>query len=448
MPKISASIELPLSASDVFHWFEREASFDRLYPLPYKATQVKPYRSLNEGEELELVIRYALFKYTWKSRIGRHVFEKEYVDEQKKGPFKSLEFSHQFHTISDQKCNLSEHISYELAKTFPFLDSFVQDKLKGLFRLRHKRLKNDLEIISHYPSRPLKVAITGASGLVGTELTSLLKSAGHEVLSVTRKKSNKDAVFWDPQNQLIEKEKLENLDAVINLAGENIASGLWTSDKKKKIQDSRIESTKFLVKTLNDLAKPPKTLISASASGYYGLNSQADENSEAGSDFLAKLCQDWELAALSYKKGRVVLARIGLVLSSKGGALAKMLPSFSLGLGGAIGKGEQMISWISIDDLTYALYAFLCSENFQGVVNCTSPEPVSNKIFSQCLAKAINRPCIFKIPPSLLRAILGEMAKSTLLASQEIKPQVLLQENFPFQQASLQGALHEILCRF
>ncbi len=298
----------------------------------------------------------------------------------------------------------------------------------------------------------MKVLIAGSSGLIGSELTNYLKDRGFDIIRLVRKESEvvDDSLLWSPEHHEINLDDFEGFDVVINLAGENIATGRWTKEKKKKIEESRVRFTHMLSELLTKLKSPPKLLINASAVGYYGNRPGEilNEDSAPGKGFLSEVCQKWEEALEhAISKGiRVVPIRIGVVLSSKGGALTKMLTSFRLGLGGKISKGCQYMSWIAIDDLVRIIHYIIENESISGPVNATSPNPITNKVFTKTLGKVIKRPTIFPLPAFVAKIILGrEMANELLLSSTRAMPDKLLSLSFSFQFGDLEKALRHTL---
>ncbi len=297
----------------------------------------------------------------------------------------------------------------------------------------------------------MKVILSGASGLIGSALSSRLRADGDEIGRLVRSadRRGEDGILWDPLSGEIEAEKLENADAVIHLAGRNVAAARWTEREKADIRDSRVMGTRLLSETLANLDKPPKVFVSASAIGFYGDRGDEilTEASEPGSDFLAAVCQEWEAAVEPARaRGiRVVAPRIGVVLAGAGGALVKMLTPFRFGLGGRIGHGRQYWSWIAVDDVVAALLHCVCTEALVGPVNCIAPNPVSNSDFTQTLATVLSRPALFPLPAFLARVMLGEMADALLLASTRVEPQRLLATGYRFLQPDLEGALRHIL---
>ncbi|MBX2860205.1 MAG: TIGR01777 family oxidoreductase [Vampirovibrio sp.] len=296
----------------------------------------------------------------------------------------------------------------------------------------------------------MKILVSGSHGLVGSALIPFLKTGGHEIVRLVRSNAvGPNQIRWDMEKQLIDTAALEGFDAVIHLAGENIANGRWSAAKKKKIFDSRVHGTRFLADTLAKLDSPPKVFISASAIGYYGNAGDEilSEVSDPGKGFLADTCWNWESAsdALKQKDVRVVHARFGVVLSPKGGALAQMLPIFQLGGGGPLGNGKQYLSWVALDDVVGALGFLLNKPDAEGPYNIVGPEPVSNKEYSRTLGKVLMRPAFAPVPGLAVRAMFGEMGDELLLSSTRVEPARLQETGYKFQCPTLERALRQVL---
>jgi len=249
----------------------------------------------------------------------------------------------------------------------------------------------------------MNILISGSHGLVGTALTQSLEAKGHEISRLVRYlPSSPSEVEWNPDRYSIAIARLEGFDVVVHLAGESIAEGRWTEEKKRRIRDSRVKGTKLLSDALANLERPPKSLICASAIGYYGYRGDEllTEESASGNDFLANVCIEWEQATQqAAERGiRVVNTRFGIILSKDGGALAKMLTPFRLGIGGRIGSGKQWMSWIALDDVVGAIEFALANESLRGPVNYVAPNPVRNSEFTKILGKVLSRPTLFPIP--------------------------------------------------
>jgi uncharacterized protein (TIGR01777 family) len=267
---------------------------------------------------------------------------------------------------------------------------------------------------------------------------------------VRRPVKDSDAeIQWDPAAGTIDSAELNGVDAVVHLAGENIASGRWNEKLKRAIFDSRVDSTRLLSTTLAELDSKPSVLVSASAIGYYGPRGDEtiDESSRPGEGFLAEVCQAWEMETKPASEAgiRVVNHRIGVVFSTEGGALKKMLTPFKLGLGGVMGSGQQYISWIELDDLVQTIAFVLTTESISGPVNATAPHPATNRELTKTLGKVLGRPTIFPMPAFAARLVFGEMADEMLLTGAKILPKRLEAAKFRFFQPDLEGALRHLL---
>jgi len=302
-----------------------------------------------------------------------------------------------------------------------------------------------------------RIAITGSSGLVGTALRISLASRGYEVVRLVRggsqqASSSEVCIPWDPTGTsmpVISTEPLEGLDAVIHLAGDNLAAGRWTAEKKQRIVESRTTSTAVLATLLASLVRKPRVLISASAIGIYGGRGEESltELDDLGTGFLAETAKAWERAADPARAAgiRVVHPRFGVVLSPEGGALKKMLPVFRAGLGGRLGDGQQWVSWISLRDAIAAIEFLIDDQGLRGAANLVSPKPVRNREFTLAMGRALHRPTIFAVPKFVLRMMLGEMADETILASARVLPEVLMAEDFRFADVDISGTLETML---
>lgn len=295
------------------------------------------------------------------------------------------------------------------------------------------------------------VAVSGASGLVGAALVKALQADGKSVRTIVRRPANPTAgeIQWDAATGAFDIPALEEVDAIVHLAGESIASGRWTAAKKKRIRDSRVNGTTKLAQAVAGMSQPPRVLVSASAIGWYGSRGadELTEDSGPGTGFLAEVCRDWELAAAAAteKKVRVVHLRIGVVLSARGGALNKMLLPFKLGLGGKIGSGTQYMSCISIDDLVSSIQFSLREASLSGPVNAVGPRPVTNAEFTAALGRALRRPTLFPMPAFAARLAFGEMADELLLSSTRVLPRRLTKAGFEFAHPDIDAALAHVL---
>jgi uncharacterized protein (TIGR01777 family) len=295
----------------------------------------------------------------------------------------------------------------------------------------------------------MHVAITGSSGLIGTALGSHLSKAGHQVTRVTR--SGSEGIRWDPARGDIERDGFSDVDAVVHLAGAGIGDRRWTTGVKAEIRDSRVLGTRLLSTTLASLDNPPKVLLSASGIGYYGSRGDEilTEDSPPGEGFLAEVCIDWEAETRPAEEAgiRVAHLRTGLVLSPEGGALAKMLPLFKLGVGGKLGSGRQWWSSISLDD-EIGIIEWLLTTDVSGPVNLTGPQPLTNADFTRALAKVLNRPALLPVPAFGPRILLGkELADELLFTSARVEPTVASARGYEFSHTTTEAALAGVLER-
>ena len=302
----------------------------------------------------------------------------------------------------------------------------------------------------------MRIAITGATGLIGKSLCPRLQKEGKELVLFARNTRSAQSSFpgarvleWDAVAGPPPVGSLDGVDAVVHLLGEGIADGRWSSSRKQAIRESRIEGTRNLVEGLRHSSGPPGLLVSGSAIGFYGSrgDEELDESSERGGGFLGDVCQAWEGQARAAEAlgTRTVLLRTGIVLSPRGGALAKMLPPFRMFVGGALGSGKQWMSWIHIDDEVGLIRHILNSDELQGAVNATAPGPVTNSRFSKTLGRVLGRPSIFSVPGLALKLLMGEMAQELLLNGQKVLPRRALASGYSFKFPELEDALRDLL---
>ncbi len=299
----------------------------------------------------------------------------------------------------------------------------------------------------------MKVAVTGATGLIGSALVPFLRSGGHDVVPLRRAAAGAGdgGPSWDPASGALSAGALDGVDAVVHLAGENVAGGRWTAARKGRIRDSRVDGTRRLAETLAGLPGRPQTLVAASAIGFYGDrgDQRLDEADAPGDDFLADVCQAWEAAATPARNARmrVVHLRIGIVLTPDGGALGQMLLPFRLGVGGVIGPGRQYMSWVALDDVLDGILHALRTDVLAGPVNMVSPNPVTNAEFTKTLGRVLRRPTILPLPAFGARLAFGEMADGLLLSSTRVEPARLRESGFEFGYPRLEDALRHVLGR-
>lgn len=297
------------------------------------------------------------------------------------------------------------------------------------------------------PWTRMVIAVSGSSGLIGSALTGALEARGHTIKRLVRRPARgSDEISWDPAREQLDARALEGVDAVIHLAGENLARR-WTAGARDRIRSSRVNGTTMLARALAAMPTKPRVMLSASAVGIYGNRGDEilDESSTLGNDFLASVCKDWEGATAPAADAgiRVVHLRTGVVLSRREGVLAKMLLPFRLGLGGRLGDGRQWMSWIALTDLVAALAFLLRAEPVSGAVNLVAPNPVMNAEFASTLAHVLGRPAVFPVPRFALTLLFGQMAEDTILSSQRVRAGRLLDNGFKFKLPTLDEALYD-----
>lgn len=297
----------------------------------------------------------------------------------------------------------------------------------------------------------MRFIVTGSTGLVGSALVRELLAKGHEVTRLVRRASEGEradgtrSALWNPDAGTADAAALEGHDAAVHLAGEPIAEGRWTHEKKRRIRDSRAKGTRLLAETLAALARKPEVLVSASAVGFYGDRGAEvlREESASGEDFLSEVCREWETGTLAASEAgiRVVHLRIGVVFSREGGALKKMLTPFKLGVGGVVGSGEQYVSWIDLDDLVRVIEFAVENKTLRGPVNAVAPKAVTNEEFTKILGSVLGRPTVLPIPAFAARLAFGEVADATLLTSQRAEPARLAAAGFQFSYPDIESSL-------
>ena len=371
---------------------------------------------------------------------------------QERGNFSYFEHEVDIREIGSDGSELIERISF-IPKHSWFRrysrSKIYENRFKRFFAYKHDILRRDLALLERtLDVASQKILISGSSGLIGSALFNFLEVMGHDVWHLVRSKeeeSQKNAIYYNWHTNEANRLKLEGFDSVFHLQGESITKR-WTKKRKKALLSSRYEVTKAFADILMGLNQPPKAFFCASAIGYYGdtgTNSVNEVTDKEGDTFLAEVCRAWENACslLKSRGVRVLHLRFGLVLSSRGGALKKLLPLFRLGLGGALGSGNQYVSWIAMEDVIGAMYHLLINKEISGPINLVSPNPITNKEFSLVLAKCLNRPLGPRIPAFLLTLFKGQMASELLLTSSKIEPKLLLESGYYFRFPFLKEAL-------
>jgi len=446
-------IQAPASAA--FEWHARRGAFQRLSPPWERVELISDIGGIAPGGRKEIGMRLGPLNLKWVAQHGDWIPGYEFTDTQLEGPFTRWEHCHRFDPDGEERCFLEDRIRYQLP--FGTLGQFVGGRfalrrLNSLFAYRHRITQGDLALHQRYSfSVPQKILLSRASGLVGSALLPFLHAGGHSVTPLVRGNSvlHEKTVRWDPLEGEIRAQDLEGYDAVVHLAGENIASRRWSKAQKERILQSRVQGTRLLCGALSRLRRPPRVLISASAVGFYGSRGDMplEDDAPAGDGFLPDVSQAWEEATHPAEGMgiRIVHLRIGVVLTAAGGALARMLLPFRLGAGGLLGSGKQFISWIALDDLIGAILHCLATQEVRGAVNAVAPEPVTNREFTRVFGRVIRRPAHLPVPAPALRLALGEIAGALLLASLRVIPARLLSTGYKFLYPGVESALSHTL---
>lgn len=444
--------EMPVSAAELFAWHARPGALLRLLP-PWQGVKVlSSTGGIEDGARVTVTMPVGPGRVRLVAEHDRYREGESFRDVQADGPFALWEHTHLVEPTGDGSSYLEDRIRYALPM------GAVGDRVGGaafgksldrMFEFRHERTRLDLAAHRrHADAGPLRVLISGASGLVGSELAAFLTTGGHRVASLSRGVHSAEDVLWSPEEGRIEAEKLTLFDAVVHLAGEPVA-GRWSAEKKRKIRDSRVKGTRLLCETLARLPEGPNVLVAASATGLYGDRGDEalTEESPPGGGFLPEVCREWEAACEPGRQAgiRVVNVRIGLVLAPAGGLLGTLLPLFRAGLGGRVGSGRQWMPWVAIDDLVDILHAAVTEESLSGPVNATAPNPVTNAGFTKALGRVLRRPTVLPAPAAAVRVALGEAADELAFASARALPQRLLEHGHPFRYPELEPALRFLL---
>jgi uncharacterized protein (TIGR01777 family) len=459
----SKKTEISVPVETLFAWHARNGAILRLTPpwAPMKMI-ARSGNGIEKGAKVIFKLKIFKIPMTWEACHIEYQENKLFKDHQIKGPFAKWEHTHLFEAClkpgiksdSNETSSMEDRVEFKLP-FWPFsrpFYGFAKKEFERMFSYRHRVLKYDLE---HHVDKTKKkrILISGASGTIGSILVPFLRTCGHEVISLVRRKNrlSSDEIFWDPYNGILDLEKAGPLDAIINLNGVDISRGRWTNRQKKLIINSRVIPTSLLVERMKNLDKKPEVFISSSAIGFYGEAQDRilTETSLKGDSFISKVCAQWEKASGDAEKAgiRTIQLRIGIVLTPAGGALARMELPFKTGCGVKLSNGRQYMSWISMDDLLSGILHILDNDKIKGAVNLTAPEPVTNHEFSKTLARVFSRRVYFTMPRFLALLFWGEMGRETLLASARVEPQKLLDTGFSFQHKELFRALKDMLGR-
>ncbi len=429
------------AVSDLFAWHKRPGALERLTP-PWERVQILERQGgIDDGGRVRLRVKVGPFWREFVSWHDNYEENRRFRDVAVTSPFRSWTHVHKFADVEGGS-ELEDAIEYELPTGYGFLVAgMVRRKTERGFAYRHATTRNDLARHAAFAARPrLRVAITGATGMVGRTLSSFLTTGGHTVVPISRGKQ------WDPLENKFDAAMLEGVDAVVHLAGENIAGRRWDDVVKWELVESRVRGTALIADAA--ARRGVKTMISASATGYYGNRGDEvlTERSAPGKGFLADLCKRWEIATDRAKHAgvRVVNLRLGVILTSAGGALDKMLFPFRMGAGGRLGSGRQYMPWIGLDDAIYAIHHLLFADGAAGPVLAVA-DSATNRDFTKALGRALHRPTIFPMPAFAARLAFGEVADEALLSSQRCEPVRLREAGFVFQHPKLDDVLKHTL---
>ena len=440
--KTERTTELPINPDWIHRWWSNPGTCSRLQP-PWIRPSVRDDHGLHDGARITIESRSFLGRTIQQVRVDRDE-QCRLRQQQVSGPWRSWEQVDLLQENGDG-CSITTKVDAQGTMTGSLIGRPSMKQQVRRLRYQHERIHHDHAMIGSAMPGPMRIGVTGSSGLVGSALVDLLRSAGHVVLPIIRSSPSEGQIGWDPGNGILDPGSLEGLDAIVHLAGAPIAAGRWSPSRMKLIHDSRVDSTRLLARTIASMSTPPSVVVSASAIGFYGGDptSTLDEDSPRGPGFLADVVEAWESAAAGISDStRLVTLRIGMVLSSAGGALGAMLPLFKAGLGGPVGSGRQVVSWISLDDLIGLIFTSLHDRGYNGIYNAVSPGAVTNREFARCLGHVLGRPAICPAPSPAMKLVLGSrMATELLLQGSRIHPSRLEQAGFSFLMPELDPAL-------
>tara|TARA_B110000116_G_scaffold260367_1_gene263408 strand:- start:537 stop:1931 length:1395 start_codon:yes stop_codon:yes gene_type:complete len=447
---------VPVSAATCFTWHAAKGAFARLNP-PFAPVQI-----LEEPDELkagaEVLIKvptpFPFFGIKWRLTHPEYVEGQYFRDTQIKGPFKSWEHTHNFKEIDSTNSEMEDVLKFSLP--FGILGKLfgapiVKKQLSALFNYRHSILKMDMETLKSN-NEPLHILIAGSSGLIGTALTPYFTTQGHKVTQLLRSEGEKSEglEYWDYENQTTTINSNQTFDVIIHLGGVNLAGGRWTNKRKTQMLKSRTESTSFLSEIITGLKTEPKVFLCASAVGIYGTTDSdpREEDSPKGDLYSSMIVAEWEKATKRVSDAgiRVVNLRFGMVLSPLGGALKKFLLPAKMGVGGKLGNGRNLISWISMEDVLGVVTHSINNEQVVGPLNVVANDMYSNKGLIKTICKVLKRPCLFPVPALILIALFGkQMAKETIFVNTSVSNEKLIKSGYEFKLPELEGALRHML---
>jgi len=443
-------IERPVD--DVWLWHTRPGAFERLTPPWEQVRILERTGGIENGARIVLELKFGPVPVRWVAVHRDVVAGRRFVDVQESGPFASWVHEHEMTADGAGGTIVRDCITCVPplgAAGSLFGAPVIRHKLERMLRYRHSTLAADLA--AHVGVTPRRFVISGATGMIGSALVPFLTTGGHHVTRLVRRSPAPGDAVWDPDRGALDASVLNGADAVINLAGANVAGGRWTAERKQYLIDSRVRPAGLLAQAIARATPRPPVLVSVSATGFYGDRGDEPLGDEAapGAGFFPSLAQAWEGAAdLAIPAGvRVVHPRFGIVLSPAGGALAKLLPPFLAGVGGPVGGGRQWFGWSSIDDAIAMLYLAAINTRVHGPFNAAAPAPARNADLARTLGRVLERPALLPLPAAALKMVFGEMAEATLLASTRILPELLQEYGFRHRHGQLEAALRHVLGR-
>ena len=466
--RYTSRLPVPVPAAELFRWHRRPGAFERLAP-PWQPVSLEAHEGIEDGDRAVIRLGPGPVGIDWVAEHGgyddaclRGDGACQFEDTQVSGPFRSWHHVHRM-LPADEGSVLEDDVTFHLPLA-PVADRvggrLALGQVERMFAYRHRVTHEDLRRHAQADAAPLTVAITGASGTVGRALAAFLQGGGHTVVRLVRRRAEVGsrgpqdrAVFWNVEAGEVDLRALADAapDAVVHLAGEPVTSLDGTTAARRRIWESRTKGTQLLSRALAALPRPPRVLVSASASGVYGDRGDRTltEAAAPGSDFLAEVCQAWEASTAPAEAAgiRTAHARIGLVTTPSGGLLRPLAAAGAAGLAAWPGDGTAWWSWISLDDVVYALHHAVLDDGLSGPVNLSAPEPVQARAFVKTLASVQNRPALLGVPAPLVRLAAGELADALALKSTRMLPSRLLDRGFRFSTPDLRTALAHVLGR-
>ena len=444
-------VNVPVDA--LFQWHARQGAIERVTPPWAPVKLIRRSGGIETGARVRFRLAFLKIPFEWEAEHVSYEENRLFMDRQVRGPFRHWTHTHLFAPDGEDAAWMKDRIEFQLPFDVPGrrLHRLAEKELDRMFAYRHRVLENDLAVHSRTLKR-ITVLVSGASGVIGSQLVAYLRAGGHRVVRLVRRRPvpGSDELYWNPENGELDLEEAGPIDAVINLNGANIARR-WTPSGKREILASRVNPTSLLARKMAALDTKPSVFLTSSAVGFYGNREEETITEEApgGSGFMSRVCADWEKAAMPAADAgvRTCFLRIGIVLTPAGGILARMVPFHKAGLGGRIGNGKQVTSWISMDDTLGAVHHALFDDRLSGPVNLTAPAPVSNRVFARSLSTVLSRPGRIRIPGRLVKLLWGGMGSEVLLSGAAVMPEKLLATGYRFCHSNLDDALSHVLGR-